>query len=99
MPVSADRSLLNMEVTTSCGTLFVIPSVEEEKLKELSPCKFLALLLTENRGLSWATFNRENIAEVIAGAVKGFHPLARNLSRPFDFDKCVVQVQSHLLLR
>lgn len=99
MPISMDRPLLNMEATTSCGTLFVIPSVEKEKLKEISPCAFLAMLLTENRGLSWATFNRENIAEVIDGAVKGFPPLANKLSPPFDFDNRIFHVQSHLLLK
>ena len=98
MPISVDRPLLNMEVTTSCGTLFVIPSVEKKKFKEISPCEFLAMLLTENRGLSWATFNRENIAEIIDGAVKGLPDLARKLSPPFDFDNRIFQVQLYLLL-
>lgn len=92
-----DRPLLNMEVTTSCGTLFVIPDVEKKEVKEISPCQFLAMLLTENRGLAWETFNRENIVEVVNGAVKGHPLLARKLLPPFDFENRIFQVRSCLL--
>jgi len=98
VPIPVDRLLLNMEVTTTCGTLFVIPNVEKKKLKEIYPREFLAMLLTENRGLSWAAFNRNNIAEVIDGAVNGLPLLARRLSPPFDFDNRNFKVLLHLLL-
>jgi len=79
MPIPVDRPSLNMEIRTSCGTLFVRPIVDKKKLKTVSPCEFLAMLLTENRGLPWAAFNRNNIVEIIDGTVKGFPPLARRL--------------------
>lgn len=99
MPAPADRPLLNMEVRTSCGTLFAIPHVEKKKLKKITPCEFLAMLLTHNRGLCWTSFNRNNIAEVIDGAVKGLPPLATSLLPHFDFDsRNKFKVQSHILL-
>lgn len=68
------------------GTVFVILSADQASLESLSPCEFLAMLLSENRGLSWASFNRANITEVIGGTLRHFQPQTDRISPTFDFD-------------
>ncbi len=81
-------------VRTADGTAFVVPRFRKRgKVEYMSPCEFMAELLTRNPELSWASFNRSSITEVVNLAIRSFRNVATPLSSPFNNSDTKVQQQ------
>ena len=88
-----------MECKTSEGVVFRLLNLSQNKLKEVSPSKFLAKLLTENGELSWASFNHSNVTEVVEHVVNHFDlRLGASTQLLYPFTNPNTQVKKCLLV-
>lgn len=63
-----------MELKVSDGSVFKLTGIDRERLEAMSPCKFVALLIEQNRGLPWEVFDRTNISDIIDLVIAEYKP-------------------------